>query len=170
MNWIIVSAVAEIAAALAVVLSLAYLARQVNDSVAQSRITNYHRIFSEFSQLQNMIASSAETTAILRRGLTNLAELNPDEKLRFSALVLTMFRGWEAAHRYHSRGWVEAELWVQFDVPLREWVSYPGIGQWWELRQEWFTADFRRAIDAYREEAGGQSAKRRDRWPATQPE
>lgn len=170
MNWIIVSALAEIAAAVAVVLSLAYLARQVNDSVAQSRITNYHRIWTEFNGLQGLIASSGETTAILRRGLVNLADLSPDEKLRFSAICLTMFRGWEAAHRYHSRGWVEPELWVQFDVPLREWITYPGIGQWWELRQEWFTADFRRAMDAYREEGGGRSAQRMDRWPVMRPD
>jgi hypothetical protein len=93
MDWGAISAVAEVIAAIAVVVSLIYLAVQIKDNtrhldrtVQATRTQNSYSICEGFDRWRDMLLSP-DGTDIWVRGINDLNALDSKEKMRFNTIA-----------------------------------------------------------------------------------
>jgi len=87
LNWEIVTAVSELVAALTVVLSLVYLAREVRDNSSQTKTNTQSNLVALCLDGFTPIFNSADNTEIWDKGLSNPDELSPKDLRTFCTLM-----------------------------------------------------------------------------------
>lgn len=151
MTWESAAALAEIVGAVAVVISLVYLAVQVrmnSNQIAQNsehiEATIYHSTNESFTNWFSLIAQDSETAEIWGKVLSN-AELGEVEKIRAHALLTTLFLSYEANYQQERLGIVNRK---SLEMPaLKAIVSAPTVASWWEQQgPRIFTSEFRDAM------------------------
>ena len=81
--------VGELIGALAVVISLLYLARQVSHSTTAARVSHEQNTIAGYLHTNRLIAADGDTARVWRTGLASPGLLTPDDRLRFYWLMYT---------------------------------------------------------------------------------
>ena len=92
MNWEAAGAIAEILGVIAVIGSLIYVGRQINQNTQIARANIVHETATLSNQVFQLIAQDSELADIFGRGTTGVS-LNGVDLQRFTALV-TMYMTW----------------------------------------------------------------------------
>lgn len=143
MNWEALQAVAELVAAFGVIVSLAYLARQVRGSSQQARASAVQALSLKLHDLPMAIASNRELSGVFRRGLAAPEALgDEDEQSQLSALLLGIAEIYEEMFYSWRQGLVEPWMWTSITSRYRDIAGTPGFATWWEARAHWFSRDF----------------------------
>lgn len=146
MSWDAIAAVGELLGAGGVIASLVYLASQVRSSGYQARQAAIQSVVNKMNDVWNTMAA-ANTADLWTRGSKGLANLDGEsEGVQFSALMLSIFRPYEELYHYWTDGQVDDWTWESISSVCRALMGTPGFEDWWERRQEWFSADFRKHI------------------------
>ena len=131
MNWEAIGAVGEILGALAVVVSLLYLAVQIRHGANATRAASRYASAQLTTDILVAIASDPEVASIFRRGQNDPDSLSDDEGLRFDMLLYAVFDQWE---KYDSS-----------IIPM--YLAQPGSQRFWETASDMYPASFREYID-----------------------
>jgi hypothetical protein len=143
MNWQILATVAELLAAVGVIASLIYLASQVRDSAAQTRLMAAQSILGKLNSSFDRLAGDESVADLWTRGLRGMAELRTSaERVRFMATLLGFFRTYEELFQYHRQGSIDDWAWSGVGAGFRDIMATPGFREWWGLRQGWFSSEF----------------------------
>ena len=78
MNWEAIGAISEVVGAIAVVLSLIYVATQIKQNTAASRSQSINQINSQYGALMSQVAMNGDLAQIYRKA-TDGEALDPDE-------------------------------------------------------------------------------------------
>lgn len=92
MNWEAVGAVAELVGAIAVVVSLLYVASQVRESTRQARRDATRELASRISDVSLAVATNPELGGLLVTGGADLSRLSPGDQARFRGLMNSLFQ------------------------------------------------------------------------------
>ena len=147
MNWDAVGAVAELIAALGVIVSLVYLAGQVRGSLNQSRQAAIQSLVNQMNNVWTQVAADRSHADIWVRGSRGVANL-PDETdgVRFSAFMLSIFRPYEELFYYRRDGIVDDWTWESLGSQCHALMGTPGFSDWWSKRGSWFSSAFQEHI------------------------
>ena len=144
----------EFLAAVAVVVSLVYLARQIHSSSAVvQQNTNAIKASSESSsmdqviQIYRMQIESHEVMEIAIKGHAG-DELNVAERSRYSLLLHSMFEAHQTYFISHSRGTYGPEGWAYYARSFEMICALPGPVRWWTSNRKNFDAGFQAYVDA----------------------
>jgi hypothetical protein len=155
MNWDAISAVGEVLGAVAVVVTLFYLARQVREASEESkrnqmelRRTRYDALNRELISASDEWASSAELSDIMLRGFSGVASLDPKETFRFYSSLHRFFRSIDALFVYAAEGGVHDWGIERWRMTLADFMTFPGVQEYWEQRGHWFTDALRSEVNA----------------------
>lgn len=146
MNWDAIGAIGEIVGAIAVVLSLIYLASQIRTQNKESRVAAMHEIAVAYRQ-SNIAFADPVLADILTRAHVDTDSLTEAEILQLICGVQGVFRVWEEAYYQHVAGRLDEHLW---EAMLREYSTYMSAGGFdfvWQLRKEGHNDSFRRFVD-----------------------
>lgn len=138
MNWNALGAVGEIVGAVAVVVSLVYLAIQIRFSARTARSEAVRTAIKEH-QGYALLHLQPEIASLFRRGLHSFKDLDADEKVQFNAYWVTQISSHMAIRDLHDSG----------DLPDSEFEIYqhdivccllcPGLREWWsQVSHSWF--------------------------------
>src|SRR5437762_3161056 len=83
MNWEMLAAIGQVAAAIGVIPSLIYLATQIREQNKERRRAAVSVLTGQWSALLKSMIDSSEFADIYLRGLQNFDDLSPAEKIRF---------------------------------------------------------------------------------------
>ena len=83
MNWQAIGAVGELVGALAVVVSLIYLAIQIRQNSKLLRSAAQDSVSLKYAQTMNMITSTPEGVAVFHKGLLQPRDLTPEQVTHF---------------------------------------------------------------------------------------
>jgi len=133
---------AEIVGAIAVVVSLIYLAVQVRQSNRAQSTENYARALERFAQFQANLTHNAEFAIIFSKGVEDLRSLEPWQRLRVVWSMHETFDCFEFLFQSARVGTVPAEVWERWSAATAWWLSYPGIQQWWASKPIPYTRSF----------------------------
>ena len=97
MNWEAIGSMGEIAGAIAVVLTLLYLARQIEGTKTAMRIRVSQDLNEMFNAAHHVIASSPSLAEAISK-VESGTELNPQEQIQFRSLNMTFFNAYENMH------------------------------------------------------------------------
>jgi hypothetical protein len=138
MNWEIVGSIGELFGAVAVVVSLVYLAKQINQNTKQvekqsrtQRLSVLGHLGDQWRGFRSNITSNPEVATIWRRGNENLEQLDADERTLFDLLLVEFFWG----ITYNWMMGVEEGLgeYLRDEIEDNLLIYYsPGLRAWWE--------------------------------------
>ena len=132
MNWDAIAAVAEITSALAVLATLLFLARQIQQS---NRIGQGEAERVWLASWQEIVASTTadlETTQLYKQGLHSFSSLDDDQKAMFHTILVGMMDRGDALHRLHQQGLASAQLLDSIvDGICIGVIKTPGGAEWW---------------------------------------
>ena len=136
MNWEAIGTVAEVIGAVAVVLSLIYVAAQIKQNTEASRAQSINQINSQYGALMSQIALNEDFARIYRKA-TNGENLEPVEAVRFTAYLSAFFAFIEEIFLLHQSGTYEENLGdgdaVEFLAPtVRRLLASPVAVNWWQ--------------------------------------
>ena len=169
MNWEMIGAIGEVGGAVAVVLTLVYLARQVRDSASQERRNRYLELNRDATKITDAIALDLQLADTFLRGVRDRTSLNQAEAARFAALMLNLFRAQEALFFYHREGGVDDWAAGSHKAALIDLLGAPGAQDWWAGRRNWFAQDFQAEVDRWISEASTRFFRPYDSQDAREP-
>ena len=148
MNWAAVSAISGGLAAIAVVLSVVYLAVQVRRNTLAMYSQAHHLTTIAFAETAAAIASSGELSRIYRLGLSAPDQLDDDEFFRFAAIGTSQFRTFENLFFQHRSGLVSEDFWIAHRENILWFYHCPGMQIWWKDKRLAFSKGFREFLES----------------------
>ena len=131
MNIEFVTAAADAVAAIAVVVSLAYLGRQIHISNLQSQAAARYSFLDAYGAGNAAIASSTEASSVLYRGLSG-GELSDAEKVQFTVLVGTFLNIWSVMYDLHQEGQLPESQWIIVRTDIHSMFGGGGGLKFWQ--------------------------------------
>jgi len=148
MNWDAIGAVAETIAAIAVVISLVYLAIQIRSGTNTLRTTLRDSAFHYMNEWNYVLSSDAELSWIFKRGLSNPDELDERELSRFHHMLYSFFKVFENIYLHYLDGSIAKEGWEKNNEILFLYAAQKGAREYWENRTEIFDPRFRALVES----------------------
>lgn len=128
MNWEAISTVAEVIGAIAVVVSLIYLAVQVKQNTRLMRATAKQSLT---EATQNMIFKMSEYPDCWVKLMSGEEPSSPEEDARMSLLMRAMYRGFESQCYQHEAGLIEEPEWKALKTAIVQLTELPGANRYW---------------------------------------
>jgi hypothetical protein len=127
MSWDVVTAISEFIGALAVVISLMYVAAQVKQSNRQAASDSSRALLSEFSRVDELILTTPEIVALMVK-LRSEAELSAEEKILAEHFCLRHLNNWMVAESSHENGLLDDNLYADMIADAkRTFAAYPPV-------------------------------------------
>ena len=139
--------IAEISAAVLVIVSLIYVGIQIQQNTDTLKLSTAHNTAEDFSAPYLLIAERGEVADIFLRGMQDIEALEPVERLRFYAYFHKFFRTYENAYYQFRRGALEADPFEGLTQQLVMLKSLPGVQTYWQDRKDWYNKKFQEYVD-----------------------
>ncbi len=153
MNWNALGAVGEVVGALAVVLTLGYLAVQIRHSTKSAEDAAFRDVFSAVTvQFSSML--EGPNSDVILKGLVDFNGLTGREKYIFDGLMTSLITLVESSFISNEAQFVSDETMENWSFYLRtRYLSYPGWRDWWQETkqiyipeaQSWFDRQLQRS-------------------------
>ena len=154
MNWEAIGAVGEVGGAVAVVVTLVYLAVQVRHASAVAKANAYRNIHQDIGQLFGDVMSDPELYRIWRSGLVKGEPLTDEDQEKLGMILIRMFGSFDSG--LHS-GWLDPRLDAFVKKTLNAFLELPAVQRWWSRQGHLQPEPFRSIVDATLREIGDRS-------------
>ena len=145
---------AEIGSAIAVVLSLLYVAYELNQNTNAVRAGNWQALLDYSAEADMLVLANADVANVLERAESDYDGLTKEDKRRFAMYAINTFNYWEAAYLHHRQGLLDAVAWETIDRGTRSFLEYETYRGYWERNNDIWTPDFVAHIDGIIEQGG----------------
>ena len=150
MNWEAISAIGQIVGAIAVVISVLYLAREIRSNARAARVASLETLIRWLGQL----AEHPHLRELYHRGIHDFDSLGGADLVGFGVLMNQLFHIIQETYYQHADGHLDPRVWRSTEVSVRELIAYPGIQAWWRLRSHWFSEEFVNYVNQLQQTAG----------------
>jgi hypothetical protein len=152
MNWEAIGAIGEVLGAIAVVLTLIYLATQIRQNTSSTRASTYSNTTDGWhTYMQSLTTTDIELLVSLA---TKPSELPTAEFYRGYYLCRIMFRRMEHDYYQFKVGTFEPQTWNAYVKAFREdTFRNPAVRAMWKLQSEYLDPSFREYMQPQVEEA-----------------
>jgi len=147
MNWDAIGAVSELVGALAVVITLIYLALQIRQNTRAVRLDTGHAITEEFRSMFALMAEHKELAELVHAAAADPSAISGVEKVRYYGLNGNFMRAIENAYIQWSEGALDLRHWEGMKRMVCDYAQLPGFQEFWSDRKHWFSEDFQRFMD-----------------------
>ena len=144
MNWEAISAVSEIVGAVAVVISLIYVAAQIRQNTKMIRATAKQGL-TEASQ--NLIYTAIDKSEEWVKLTTGDDASTREEDARMSLLVRAMLRGFESQCYQYESGLLEDDEWRALQAAIKDLCSLPGFNKYWQQLKPHMSEKLKKVVD-----------------------
>ncbi|RUS93960.1 hypothetical protein DSM106972_094970 [Dulcicalothrix desertica PCC 7102] len=142
----IIQAATNVIQAIAVVISLLYLARQVQESTKAAKGATYQAIISSFAELEALITQDEQVARIYTLGKKEPNSLSENEVTRFNEIMSTFFNLYENLYYQYKNNLLEEELWAGWCRNMRTDLEETGAAKWWENKGYLYSKSFREYV------------------------
>jgi len=142
MNWDAIGAFGEVLGAIAVFVSLIYLAVQTRNNTKALRSSAFHQVRESFSQVSLAITVDPELAVLADRAAKNDQSLSENEIVRYNFLLTTLVRRGESAYFQSSEGNLQMETWLGIKETLLSGLSNSYGIAWLEGSSGRFTKEY----------------------------
>ena len=147
MNWEAAGAIGEIIGALAVFLTLIYLALQIRHNTKAVQASAVDASISKVTSVRQSMYENAEVAGIYVKGIANPDDLDEESLTRFRLIMHNIFMAISNIYSQTSIAGLSASMWESQLVILTRLVTTPG-GRWfWKEYQLEFDETFREQVE-----------------------
>ena len=137
MNWTKVSAISDIVVAISVIVSLAYVANQLEQNTKALQQTAAINVTQVWMGQQSLLAEDGELNDIFWRGMNADTEMPKTDQMRFEAFLSGWVQAFQQSFILQESGVLDNDLW-QNQLRSMRWVfSNKGAVNHW---QKWKSA------------------------------
>jgi len=140
----------ELIAAIATLGTLVYLAVQIRQNTASTKISASQSILASLNGVLNIAASTPQAARATILGQTDYDKLPEDEQAQFIVWIFSWFRVLEQAYFYYEKGFLDKEIWEGQVEHLKQVTKSPAVGRWWDARRSYFGVSFCKLVDEAR--------------------
>ena len=142
MNWDALGAIGELVGALAVVLTLGYLATQVRQNTRGMKVAAKLEIDKQFTAYTDVLLNDSELLELQLKGISgqNLSEIEGE---KFSLLMQRVTWHFSSMHYQYKTQEVSEDDWYQSQRLIRWFTLSAGYRLWWELNAINYSVEFR---------------------------
>ena len=137
----------EFIGAVAVVVSLLYLATQIRQNSRLLRSAASQAATYSAAQISLPIATDPRVAKLSRDAMRSYEALEEVEKTQADALFLVGFAGYEALYYQFRDGTIEPGLWEGRRTLMLGLLRTPGCAAWWESWKQVFGPEFREYVE-----------------------
>jgi len=149
MNWDALGAIGELISAIAVVITLAYLAVQVRQSNKAAKSSNATSVMMNSQKIAQALMMDRGLRDIILRAIAGEVELSSSDKLAAYAWFHNVLNTGELAHMSFLHGELDQEYWEGWLSFYRSYYQTPGMQAYWAKRKSAFTPAFRDAVESW---------------------
>ena len=142
MNWEAIGAIGEVLGAIAVVISLVYVASQVKSGTQALKTTTRGASFHSLLEWNYAVLSQPDHAWIFQRGMSEPHVLDEHQQARFLHLMYSLLKIFENIYLHFLDGSVGAEAWEHNKNGLAAFAGQPGTQRWWSERRPIFDPRF----------------------------
>ena len=132
----------EIIGAIAVVVSLIYLAVQVRQNTQAQRTENFSRALDRVAAMQASLSQDSDAAVVFAKGVADPSALSPTERIQFTWAMYELFGAFEFMFLASNTDAIPEEVWQRWSAAVAWWLTFPGIQTWWKVRPIPFTESF----------------------------
>ena len=153
--------IGEFISAIAVVVTLLYLALQIRQNTRTVRTSTYQSVFDSSNSVQELILANPRLERIFRLGRHDLSQLTDEERPQFRMLIDQFLNVHETMFLQYERGTLDEDFWRARLGGLRALLSQPGIRSHLVARRDrrigsgGRVAAFHQLVDSILDEAPG---------------
>ena len=148
MNWEAISAVGQLVGAVAVLITLIYLAVQIKQNTAAVATATYESTMTGFNDINVVVASHPALASLLDRGCQSPDSLNAEEVVQFNFLLRCYANQWWKLFKLHERGSLPGAEWSIFAREAAQFFEQPGCKPF--RAQNALFADLYTALDKHK--------------------
>ena len=138
MNWEAISAIGQIVGAIAVVISLIYLATEVRSNARATRLAATRSTLDSLYRLIQQITEHPDLAELRSRGFDDFESLEGTDRARFFSYMHGLFRNMEDVYYLHLRGHLDPHFWRGLEAVMRDVNTRPGVQAWWRSYSRYF--------------------------------
>lgn len=147
MNWEFAAVVAQIIGALAVVISLIYLAQQIRAQTRESRLNATRELAQDFRNLVAEVSADEELFALFRRSLSDYDNLSEEERARIHMFFYSRIFGLhEQVHLHLKHKNIDTLFLESVQNRFAELIQTEGFKAWWRRNSYIYTAEFQQYV------------------------
>jgi len=140
--------VAEIIGAVAVVVSVVYLAIQISEGNKELRSQSHYNALSLGQRPFEIELENAELARIISIGYENPEDLTAEQWYRFSQYQIMAFNAWEYYFYEHGKDAIPEQLWIGANAYYVENVkTKPGLWKYWLEYQHIYAEPFHSYVE-----------------------
>ena len=140
--------IGEFASAVAVVVSLLYLAVQIRQNTSAIRSAQHDAALTKVDAINASMAQGENTARIYREAAEDFDGMSPDDKLRFIAHATRNYRLWEYSFYQHEDSRLLDEIWRGWCLSMKRECVHPGMRRVWNSSAEMYGDRFRAFVES----------------------
>jgi hypothetical protein len=137
----------QIVGAVAVVISLFYVANQIRQNTNAVRSATAQTVHEHFAKWYHLVAADAELAQIVSKGLRDYASLSEQERTRFIATFMAFLSYSQNAFLKWRENLLASPLWMGWELVIMNLVCAPGGKTFWKDRGYMFGDEFRQYVE-----------------------
>ena len=146
--------IAELVAAVALIISLIYVGIQVKLSTKATQAATAQSYVDTMNGYVGLINSSGNLAKVLHGGANGLDNLQDEEVIQFCAFHDQCFITFEAFYFEWKHGLLVEQLWDTYRHVIVSLLMQPGQQEYWQMRRHWYYDEFQRYVEGLLESEG----------------
>src|SRR5215831_1424982 len=126
-NWEAISAIGQIVGAVAVVISLIYVANEVRSSARATREASMRSVSESYTRWIQQLSAHPALRELYYRGIHDFNSLEGADLVGFSVLMLEAFRPNAEIYHQRSEGQFGPRLWRGFEVRMEKFRCFASL-------------------------------------------
>lgn len=139
----------QVLGAIAVVVSLIYLAQQIRQNSRLLRASALEAQAHTGVAMLQTLAQDRASAAVFARGLRDIAALDEAERTQFTSMISLAFLGFQTSWYLQQDGLTNPDMWERQQRIVLFYLEQPGVRQWWHAfaRDRVLSAGFVRFVE-----------------------
>jgi len=137
---------AEAFAAIGVIVSLIYLALQIQQNTNALRASSYQDVANGVTEFQMLVAQNKSLARIYLKGAEDPGQLTPEERTQFGMYLGMYFARFDTALELYHRGMIDDKAMTPYTRFMLYTLKMPGVADYWKQYQHFFSDDMRSYI------------------------
>ena len=141
MNLTDLANIGQVIGAIAVVISLIYVALQIRQNTNAVRSATAQAVHEHFANWYQLVAADSELSQIVATGLRDYGSLSEEERVRFIATFMSFLSYSQNAFLKWREKLLAPPLWMGWELVIMNLVCAPGGKAFWKDRGYMMTRD-----------------------------
>ena len=124
-----------------------YLAMQIRQNTKATQSSTFQSATNALNHINMAVSTDPDLVRIMGTEKSSMDDLSPEDQVRYSFLLLSLFRVRETIYFDHGQGVTALQSWTRELESLRFNLQAPIVREWWRDNPFGFTPEFTEIVN-----------------------